>query len=142
MAEIIPRGQNFMADGTFSSDAVSAFERTYSILFQQALTEAERLERVNGAMAILEQELLDPERIAQMDVSQRLMLLDMLSRTSNSSIKNLMGFGTMFMNIKTVVGVLESVRTRDITPKQAAIESEGDAMDIDFSDEDLRGLYD
>lgn len=141
MTEIIPRGAGVLVDGSFSSDAVTAFEKTYSVLFQQAMTEADRLERVNQAMSVLEQELLNPERIAQMDVSQRLMLLDMLSRTSNSSIKNLMGFGQLFMNIKTVVGVLESVRTRDITPKHSPSE-ELNAADIEFSRDDLEGLYD
>jgi hypothetical protein len=141
MTEIIPRGHGVLVDSNFGSEAVTAFEKTYSVLFSQALTEADRLERVNNAMSVLEQELLDPERIAQMDTAQRLMLLDMLSRTSNSSIKNLMGFGNLFMNIKTVVGVLESVKTKDVTPKRPDVE-DLDASDIEFSNDDLEGLYD
>lgn len=118
----------------FSDDAITAFERTYSVLFEQALTEADRLQRVNGAMTALEQEILDPERIAAMDVSQKLLVFDLLTRTSNTSIRNLMGFGQMFMNIKTVVSILENTR------KSVIIEQDdSDIVDIEFTEDDFEG---
>lgn len=102
---------------TFGANAVSAFERTYDSLFEQAHVEVDRLEKVNSAMSMLEEALLDPERIAEMEVGQQLALADLLSRTSNNTIKNLMGFGNLFMNIKTVVGLLDGIQhTTSILP--------------------------
>lgn len=124
---------NQIAKENFSNDAVTAFEKTYSVLFEQALTEADRLQRVNGAMSVLEQELLDPERIAQMDTAQKLMVFDLLTRTSNTSIKNLMGFGQMFMNIKTVVSILENTKNSN------AISQNNNAVDIEFDEDDFVG---
>jgi len=94
----------------FAGQAVSAFERTYSALFNQAHTEVTRLERVNHAMGMLEQTLLDPERIADMDASQQIALAELLTRTSNSTIRNLVSFSDLFMNIRSVVGLLDGVQ--------------------------------
>jgi len=94
----------------FAGKAVSAFERTYSALFTQAHTEVNRLERVNHAMGLLEQNLLDPDRIADMDPSQQIALAELLTRTSNSTIRNLMNFGELFMDIRSVVGLLDGVQ--------------------------------
>lgn len=133
MSELTIRPSNKLQE-TFSKDAVNAFERTYSVLFEQALTEADRLTKVNGAMAALEEELLNPARIADMDTSQKLMVFDLLTRTSNTSIRNLMGFGQMFMNIKTVVSILEN--TKNTTIQQV---DDSDVIDIQFTDEDFEG---
>jgi len=94
----------------FAGNAVDAYEQTYQSLFNQAHVEVDRLNKVNGAMHALEQQLLDPERIAHMDVSQQLALAELLNRTSNNTIKNLMGFGNLFMNIRTVVGLLDGIQ--------------------------------
>jgi len=121
---------------TFSTRAVTAFEKTYSVLFEQALTEAERLAKINVTMGILEEELLDPERIMEMDVSQKLLVFDLLTRTSNTSIRNLMGFSQMFMNIKTVVSILEN--TKSCALEQVEQES-SDIIDIEFTKDDYEG---
>jgi len=94
----------------FANHAVSAFERTYSALFEQAHTEVNRLEKVNAAMSMVEDALLDPERIANMDPTQQIALAELLSRSSNSTIRNLVQFGTLFMNIRSVVGLLDGVQ--------------------------------
>jgi len=94
----------------FAGNAVSAFERTYSALFEQAHTEVNRLEKVNRAMGMVEEALLDPDRIAQMEVNQQIALAELLSRTSNTTIRNLVQFGTLFMNIRSVVGLLDGVQ--------------------------------
>jgi hypothetical protein len=134
MSELI-RQRSKSSELDFSKSAVNAFERTYSVLFEQALTEADRLQRINGAMTALEQELLDPDRIAQMDNSQKLMVFDLLTRTSNTSIKNLMGFGQLFMNIKTVVSILENTKTSTIIEQ-----IQDDVLDIEFTSEDYEGI--
>jgi hypothetical protein len=94
----------------FANQAVSAFERTYSALFEQAHIEVNRLERVNNAMGMVEDALLDPERIAEMEPSQQIALAELLSRTSNVTIRNLVQFGNLFMNIRSVVGLLDGVQ--------------------------------
>lgn len=97
-------------EGQFASVAVGAFERTYRALFEQAHIEVDRLEKVNRAMAEVEESLLDPERIKEMDIGQQLALADMLNRTSNGAIKNLMGFSTVFLQVRSVVGLLDGIK--------------------------------
>lgn len=135
MTGIIPRRSSNITKESFSNDAVTAFEKTYSVLFEQAMTEADRLQRVNAAMSDLEAELLDPERIAQMDTSQKLMVFDLLTRTSNTSIKNLMGFGQMFMNIKTVVSILENTKNSTAIQNQ----TDDEILDVEFTEDDFKG---
>ena len=106
----------------FSHHAVSAFERTYTALFKQAHTEVSRLDRVNVAMAILEQSLLDPDRIAQMEPAQQIALAELLLRTSNGTISNLTKFGQLFMNIRSVVGLLDGVQRFTGSTQEPALE--------------------
>lgn len=94
----------------FSMTAIRSFEETYNALFEQSTIEVERLGKVNRAMAILEETLLDPERLQELEVAQQVALVQMLSRTSNDTIKNLMGFGQMFLNIRNVVGLLDGIQ--------------------------------
>lgn len=103
----------------FSQEAVSAFERTYRALFEQAHIEVDRLEKTNAAMRKLETALLDPERIEEMDVGQQIALAELLGRTSQGSIGNLMRFSNLFMNIRTVVGLLDGVQKFTAIQNQA-----------------------
>ena len=136
MSELVTRSTSMTSKESFSKDAVTAFEKTYSVLFEQALTEAERLQRVNIAMGVLEEELLDPTRIAEMDTSQKLLVFDLLTKTSNTSIRNLMGFGQLFMNIKTVVSILENTKNSTLVHTD---EEHSDIIDIDFTEDDFIG---
>ena len=95
---------------SFAGNAVNAFERTYSSLFNQAHVEVNRLERVNRVMGLVEEALLDPDRSAEMDINQQIALAELLSRTSNNTIRNLVNFGNLFMNIRSVVGLLDGVQ--------------------------------
>ena len=111
------------APSDFSRSAVSAFERTYSALFEQAHTEVDRLARVNIAMSTLEEALLDPERIANMEPAQQIALAELLLRTSNGTISNLTKFGQLFMNIRNVVGLLDGVQRFTGSPSEPALEN-------------------
>ena len=95
---------------SFAGKAVNAFEGTYQSLFDQSQIEVQRLARINGAMGALEQTLLDPERIREMEPGQQIQLAQMLTQASTATIKNLMQFGTMFMNIRTIVGMLDGIQ--------------------------------
>ena len=96
---------------SFAGKAVNAFEQTYTKLFEQSQIEVERLDRINGAMGALEETLLNPERVANMEPMQQIALAQMLTTASAATIKNLLQFGNMFMNIRTIVGMLDGVQT-------------------------------
>lgn len=103
---------------SFAGKAVNAFEDTYTKLFEQSREEVERLDRINTAMSTLENSLLDPERIATMEPMQQIALAQMLTNASTATIKNLMQFGGMFMNIRTIVGMLDGVQKPTTTIDQ------------------------
>ena len=81
-----------MTKKSFHVAAVDSFERTFRAIFQQADEEVDRLDRINSAMSILEAQLLDPERIGEMDTMQQIALMELLSRSQQSTIRNIMGF--------------------------------------------------
>jgi len=99
-----------VVQNSFAGKAVNAFENTYQSLFDQSQIEVGRLARINDAMGALEQTLLDPERIREMEPAQQIALAQMLTLASTATIKNLMQFGTMFMNIRTIVGMLDGIQ--------------------------------
>ena len=99
-----------VSPNSFAGKAVSAFETTYQSLFDQSQIEVQRIARINDAMGALEETLLDPERVRQMEPAQQIALAGMLTQASTASIKNLMQFGTMFMNIRTIVGMLDGIQ--------------------------------
>lgn len=104
MSKVIPHN-------TFAGKAVDAFEQTYTKLFEQSQAEVQRLDRINAAMGALEETLLDPDRVAEMEPMQQIALAQMLTTASTATIKNLMQFGNLFMNIRTIVGMLDGVQT-------------------------------
>ena len=109
----------------FAVDAVSAFKRTYEALFEQAHTEVDRLNRVNAAMHVLEETLLDPARVRDMDPAQQIMLAELLTRSSSTSVRNLVQFGQLFMNIRSVVGLLDGVQRFTTTAQAPALRGGG-----------------
>lgn len=114
-----------VAPNSFAGKAVDAFENTYQSLFDQSQTEVVRLARINDAMGALEQTLLDPERIRDMEPAQQIALAQMLTQASTATIKNLMQFGTMFMNIRTIVGMLDGIqRPTSLSPDVGAFPSQ------------------
>ncbi len=119
----------------FAIDAVSAFKRTYEALFEQAHTEVDRLNRVNAAMQVLEETLLDPARVREMDAAQQIMLAELLTRSSSTSVKNLVQFGQLFMNIRSVVGLLDGVQRFTTTAQAPALRGGGfPGLHISISD--------
>lgn len=94
----------------FASKAVRSFDRTYRAIFTQAEEEVDRLQRLNGAMNQLENLLLNPDRIETMDVSQQVMLLDLLSRNRQIAIRNVMGFSTTLGQVRNLVALHDGIR--------------------------------
>lgn len=94
----------------FRDKAIGAYEKTYTILFDQAQKESDTLVRTNEAISILQNELLDPERIELMDVSQKISLLELLTKSSQTNITNLSRFATLFNDIRSVVGTYDGIK--------------------------------
>lgn len=110
MKELEPKeGELLNKDNAFLHKAVNAFEKTYTALFTQALHEVDSLNRVNSALALLQEELLQPDRIASMDTQQKIALLEVLTRSSQSNISSLSKFANIFNDVRTVVGTYDTI---------------------------------
>jgi len=87
----------------FATLAVQSYDRTFRAVFHQAGEEVDRLQRINGAMRILEDHLLNPDVIQNMDTNQQVTLLEILTRNQQTAIRNVMGFGTMLRHVRALV---------------------------------------
>lgn len=105
-----------MSKKAFHIEAVDAFERTFRSIFQQANEEVDRLGRINTAMATLEATLLDPENIAAMDTMQQIALMELLSKSQQATIRNIMGFSGTLGKVRNVVGIYDGIHQFTSTP--------------------------
>lgn len=95
---------------SFHELAVDSFDATYRAIFEQSHREVARLHRINEAMDFVEHQLLDPERLQEMDTMQYIALMELLGRSQQSIIKNVMSFGGMLEKVKTVVGIHDGIQ--------------------------------
>lgn len=107
--EVLPTFGNKKPLTKFTSKAIDAYSRTYQALFAQASLEADRLQKINSTLKLLEDSLLDPDTVRDMEPSQKIMLFDLLTKNSQLVTKNLMSFGTMFLNIRNVVSFIDGL---------------------------------
>lgn len=121
----------------FASLAVQSYDRTFRAVFHQAGEEIDRLQRINGAMRVLEDRLLDPAVIQNMEVNQQVTLLEILTRNQQTAIRNVMGFGTMFRNIRSLVsthdGLLDAAG-QSLQGEQDDLEVTGRLLEHDEDD--------
>lgn len=94
----------------FADMAVKSFDGTFRAIFTQANEEVSRLSRINGAMRILEDNLLDPDRIQNMDTMQQISLLELLSRNQQTAIRNVMGFSGTLSKVRNLVAIHDGIR--------------------------------
>lgn len=94
----------------FADLAVRSFDTTFRAIFNQANEEVGRLTRINAAMRILEDNLLDPERIQEMETMQQIALLELLSRNQQTAIRNVMGFSGTLSKVRGLVAVHDGIR--------------------------------
>ncbi len=99
-----------MSEKDFHIQAVRSFENTFRCIFKQANEEVARLERINSAMNLLEERLLDPATIEEMDTMQQIALMELLSKNQQASIKNIMGFSGTLSKVRTVVGIYDGIQ--------------------------------
>lgn len=119
----------------FQLQAVRSFENTFRCIFKQANEEVARLERINTAMNLLEERLLDPATIEEMDTMQQIALMELLSKNQQAAIKNVMGFSGTLSKIRTVVGIYDGIQ------QFTAIENspEGDFPELEHNTNMLMG---
>lgn len=101
---------------SFSQLAVSSFDKTFRAIFNQAHEEVDRLERINTAMGLVEQNLLNPNRIGELDTLQQIALMELLSRTQQATIKNIMSFGGTLEKIRTIVSISDGIQQYTALP--------------------------
>lgn len=124
-----------MADKAFHLEAVQSFERTFRCIFKQANEEVDRLERINSAMNLLEDRLLDPDTIIAMDTMQQIALMELLSKNQQAAIKNVMGFSGTLSKVKTVVGVFDGIQQYASLPGTP----NGEFPELDYDHKALTG---
>jgi len=95
----------------FAQMAVTSFDNTFRAIFNQANEEVSRLSRINAAMLILENNLLDPERISQMDTMQQIALLELISRNQQTAIRNVLGFSGTLTKVRSLVAIHDGIKT-------------------------------
>lgn len=125
---------NSLSKERFSTNAVEAYERTYNSLFSQANIEVVRLNKINRAMEMIEERLMDPEAIARMGEAQQMALMELLMRSSNSSVNNLQRFAMLFKDIRNVTGTLASIKDQTAINGEYEVEDE-DALLLDGVEE-------
>ncbi len=103
-------------DLSFSELAVSSFDRTFRAIFKQSHEEVARLDRINNAMNLIEGQLLEPERIQEMDTMQQIALMELLSRTQQATIKNVMTFGGTLEKVRTIVSISDGIQQYTALP--------------------------
>lgn len=118
-----------MSKKSFHVAAVDSFERTFRAIFKQADEEVDRLDRINSAMGILETQLLDPERIGDMDTMQQIALMELLSRSQQATIRNIMGFSGTLSKIRNVVGIYDGIQAYTALPESPT--GEFPELDVD-----------
>lgn len=94
----------------FADLAVRSYDSTFRAIFNQAHEEIDRLGRINVAMRLLEDNLLNPDRIQDMDTMQQIALLELLSRNQQTSIRNVSGFGTMLTKVRNLVSIHDGIK--------------------------------
>ena len=102
--------------GSFHLEAVNSFERTFRAIFKQANEEVDRLDRINTAMATLEETLLAPDAIAELDTMQQIALMELLTRSQQSTIRNLMGFSGTLGKVRNIVGMYDGIQGYTAAP--------------------------
>lgn len=117
----------------FTNEAIEAFRNTYSVLFNQAQEEAVRISKLNIVLRKLEDDLFDEETLEEMETGQKVVLYDLVMKSNNSAVNNVMKFSQAFANIRNVIGVVDSfdnfkekIEERDITPKNKTLEHNKD----------------
>lgn len=125
-----------MKDTDFHIQAIRSFENTFRCIFKQSNEEVARLERINTAMNLLEERLLDPASIEEMDTMQQIALMELLSKNQQATIKNVMGFSTTLSKVRTVVGIFDGIQ------QYTAIENspDGDFPELKQEDKPLMGV--
>lgn len=124
-----------MSEKAFHLEAVQSFERTFRCIFRQANEEVDRLERINSAMNLLENRLLDPETMEAMDTMQQIALMELLSKNQQAAIKNVMGFSGTLAKVKNVVGVFDGIQRYASLPDSP----DGDFPELDHDEHPLIG---
>ncbi len=105
------------------AQAAEATEATYQALFEQGKVEARRLGKVNSALEALEETLLDPKRIAELDgeFTDKIELMNALRSSSFMGTRTLMDLSKLVLQARLVDGVLKGYK-RDTQNEISVIE--------------------
>lgn len=90
--------------------ALVAFSASFGALFNQAEVEAQRLLRMNLAIDMIERQILDPDKVAQLTDAQAASLLQVLSYNARGSTAALLEISKTIMSSRGTVAILSNLR--------------------------------
>jgi len=90
--------------------ALVAFSASFGALFNQAEVEARRLLRMNLAIDMIERQILDPDKVAQLTDAQAANLLQVLSYNARGSTAALLEISKTIMSSRGTVAILSNLR--------------------------------
>lgn len=90
--------------------ALVAFSASFGALFNQAEVEAARLLRMNVAIDMIERQILDPDKVAQLTDAQAASLLQVLSYNARGSTAALLEISKTIMSSRGTVAILSNLR--------------------------------
>lgn len=121
----------------FATLAVNSFDQAFRAIFSQTDEEVQRLQRINAAMRILETTLLDPARMEQMDTTQRIALLDLLSRNQQTAIRNVTSFGSILTRVRNIVATHDGLQRNNFL----TLGEDGEAREVRLLTQDDEEFY-
>ena len=110
VADIPSIPTDMVRDGEFSELALEAYEETMRQLYVQSLVEVERIRRSNALLQRLEEDILNPVHLENLDLGSKMALAESLSKNNQVSTKSLIEFGKILQNVRSTVGSFEGLQ--------------------------------
>lgn len=107
----------------FLSAALDAFENAYGAIFAQTIIESKRLKKMNAAIEVLEEKLLNLEEIKKMDSLTQVELYNALRANAGGSTRLLMDISRNITQTRAVASIMANLRrmAEAYEQKQAAV---------------------
>jgi len=98
------------ASADFNNLGINAFESTFRALFNQANSQSTRLKRISHVLKVLENNLLTPEALEQLNASERLVLYKTLAEQADSITRELIALSKPFIGLRVIIGTFDGLR--------------------------------
>lgn len=94
----------------FLENAAGAFDQAFCAIFEQAVFESERLGRTNTALRTLEDKLLDPQALQDLDPMTMVELYKALAMNSAQSTRLLLDISRTITGTRAVATIMANIK--------------------------------